>query len=69
MLILRTEQVGKFMLAKPGERVIYENNQELYWHIGENDVSEDDVRPLHADIMPLDPTTMAYAEHVQRQRC
>lgn len=46
MLILRTEQVSKFMLAKPGEEVIYENNQELYWHIGENDVSEDNVRSL-----------------------
>lgn len=46
MLILLTEQVSKFMLAKPGEEVIYENNQELYWHIGENDVSEGNVRSL-----------------------
>lgn len=31
------------MLAKPGERVVYESNQELYWHIGESDVSKDNV--------------------------
>lgn len=40
---LLMEQVGKFMLAKPGERVVYESNQELYWHIGESDVSKDNV--------------------------
>ncbi|OWZ55107.1 calcofluor white hypersensitive protein [Cryptococcus neoformans 125.91] len=33
-------QVGKFMLAKPGERVVYESNQELYWHIGESDIPQ-----------------------------
>ena len=32
-------QVGKFMLARPGEKVLYETNEEMYWHIGENDVS------------------------------
>ena len=32
-------QVGKFMLPKPGEKALYTTNQELYWHIGENDVS------------------------------
>jgi len=33
-------QVGKFMLPKPGEKVVYESNEELYWHIGEDDVSD-----------------------------
>ncbi|ORX35356.1 Frag1/DRAM/Sfk1 family-domain-containing protein [Kockovaella imperatae] len=33
-------QVGKFMLPRPGEKVIYESNQEMYWHIGEDDVPE-----------------------------
>lgn len=32
-------QVGKFMLPKPGQKVLYETNEELYWHIGEDDVS------------------------------
>lgn len=27
------------MLPKPGQKVHYETNQELYWHIGEDDVS------------------------------
>ena len=29
------------MLAKPGEKAVYETNQELYWHIGEDDVGHD----------------------------
>ena len=32
-------QVGKFVLPLPGEKVVYESNEEIYWHIGENDVS------------------------------
>ncbi|ORY35803.1 Frag1/DRAM/Sfk1 family-domain-containing protein [Naematelia encephala] len=33
-------QVGKFMLPLPGESVVYQSNQEMYWHIGEKDVPE-----------------------------
>ncbi|ODN89207.1 calcofluor white hypersensitive protein [Cryptococcus wingfieldii CBS 7118] len=33
-------QVGKFMLGKPGQKVIYEDNQQLYWHVGEGDIPE-----------------------------
>ncbi|WWD19737.1 hypothetical protein CI109_104201 [Kwoniella shandongensis] len=33
-------QIGKFLLPKPGGPVRYESNQEMYWHIGENDVPE-----------------------------
>jgi hypothetical protein len=32
-------QVGKFMLPPPGEKAVYESNEEMYWHIGEQDVS------------------------------
>lgn len=31
-------QVGKFLLAKPNQDVVYETNEEMYWHIGEADV-------------------------------
>ncbi|WVO15056.1 hypothetical protein L204_102700 [Cryptococcus depauperatus] len=33
-------QVGKFMLPKPGTEVVYENNKEMYWHIGQDDIPE-----------------------------
>ena len=32
-------QVGKFLLPRPGEKVVYKSNEEMYWHIGELDVS------------------------------
>ena len=32
-------QVGKFLLPKPGQKATYETNTELYWHLGEDDVS------------------------------
>ncbi|WWC72123.1 uncharacterized protein I206_106083 [Kwoniella pini CBS 10737] len=40
-------QVGKFMLPKPGHPVHYDNNKEMYWHIGESDVPE----PWHMPAM------------------
>jgi hypothetical protein len=33
-------QVGKFVLPKPGETAVYESNEEMYWHVGEQDVSK-----------------------------
>ncbi|WWC91829.1 uncharacterized protein L201_006776 [Kwoniella dendrophila CBS 6074] len=39
-------QVGKFMLPKPGHPVHYLSNQEMYWHIGENDIPEPWRMPL-----------------------
>ena len=39
VLPLADGQVGKFLLPRPGEKVVYLSNQEMYWHIGEMDVS------------------------------
>lgn len=32
-------QVGKFLLPRPGYPVDYKSEKEMYWHIGEKDVS------------------------------
>ena len=32
-------QVGKFLLPSPGEKAVYADDKERYWHIGEDDVS------------------------------
>jgi hypothetical protein len=32
-------QVGKFLLPRPGFPVDYKSEKEMYWHIGEKDVS------------------------------
>ena len=32
--------MGKFMLPKPGQKVLYTTNEELYWHIGEDAIPE-----------------------------
>lgn len=32
-------QVGKFLLPRPGYPVDYKSDKEMYWHIGEKDVS------------------------------
>jgi hypothetical protein len=37
-------QVGKFLLPKSGQKVKYESNEELYWHVGEEDVSDISLR-------------------------
>ena len=42
-------QVGKFLLPKPGQKATYETNTELYWHLGEDDVSLSVLRELHID--------------------
>lgn len=33
-------KVGKFLLPRPGYPVDYRSDKEMYWHIGENDVSQ-----------------------------
>lgn len=34
-----TLKVGKFLLPRPGYPVDYKSEKEMYWHIGEKDVS------------------------------
>jgi len=33
-------QVGKFLLPRPGEKVEYASDGEMYWYIGESDIPE-----------------------------
>lgn len=54
-------QVGKFLLPKPGQKAIYETNEEMYWHIGEDDVSPPD---QSFNLTTVDPGTLADAEDV-----
>ena len=61
-------QVGKFMLPKPGETVQYDSNEELYWHIGEDDVSDGTSNVLRSRMLMADPRAVADAEGVLGRR-
>lgn len=68
MLASLNHQVGKFMLPAPGKPVIYNDDKEMYWHIGEDDVSFIDRREsMYTDF--TDSGTLATASDVPRRRC
>jgi hypothetical protein len=59
--------VGKFLLPRPGYPVDYKSEKEMYWHIGEKDVSWSLM--IEPEANNLDTRTMAYATSILGSRC